>query len=258
MLALAVRDARLALFVAAFFMPWNGLDIDVGLRITVYQLGIAAIAIVMFVRLAQPGLRPAPMAAGPLFAAFALYAVLWSLLQIGVFPQLVIVTEGLRGPTVRAVIQIVLFIFAISPVVMIPMILLRRDDVLKLGRLFIAGAVVLSIIGWAQLAVWYATGSNPIPIGAFGNLLGGGFSEARSGAFALDALNIFRMNSLAGEPRDLGIAVIIAMVAVQSHALVALRPGGFRLFALWGFLFLTMVATFSTSAIGLWVLASLA
>jgi hypothetical protein len=258
MALLATLNPRTALLVSAFFLPWNGLDIDIGLRITVYQLSLAAIALVMLARLTQPGLRPPPMVAGRLFAAFALYAILWSLLQVGFIPQIRIITEGLRGPTVRAIIQIMLFAFAISPVFLVPLILKSRDDVLRMARLYIAGAVVLSIIGWGQLVVWYATGNNPLPIGAFGNMLGGGYSEARSGSFALDALNIYRMNSLAGEPRDLGIAVIIAMVAIQAHALTAPRPAMWRLLAVWGFLFFTMLATLSTSAIGLWIIASLA
>jgi hypothetical protein len=258
MLMLAIVNARVALLVSAFFMPWNGLDIDIGLRITVYQLALAAIVLVTLVRLTQPGLQPVRIAAWPLFAAFVLYAVLWSLLQLGIFPQLRITTEGLRGPNARAIIQILLFLFAVSPVVVTPLLLDRRDDVMKMGRLFIAGAVVLSVIGWGQLALWYAGGTNPLPIGAFGNALGGGYSEARSGSFALDALNIYRMNSLAGEPRDLGIAVIIAMLAVQGHALVAKRLAGGRLLAVWAFLFFTMLATLSTSAIGLWIIASAA
>ncbi len=141
---------------------------------------------------------------------------------------------------------------------LIPVLVTNQEDVLKMGRIFIAGAVVLSVIGWGQLLLWYATGQNPLPIGAFGNALGGSYAEARSGSFALDALNIYRMNSLAGEPRDLGIAVIIAMIALQSQALVARRPAAGRLLAVWAFLFVTMLATLSTSAIGLWIIASLA
>lgn len=258
MLALAIASPRAAMLTSAFFMPWNGLDIDIGLRITVYQLALAAIVVVTLVRLTQPGLNPARIAAWPLFAGFVLYAMIWSLLQIGVLPQLRITTEGLRGPTVRAVIQILLFLFAVSPVVVTPLVLRNRNDVMAMGRLFIAGAIVLSFIGWVQLALWYATGTNPLPIGAFGNALGGGYSEARSGSFALDALNIYRMNSLAGEPRDLGIAVIIAMLAVQAQALVATRPAGGRLLLVWAVLFFTMLATLSTSAIGLWIIATAA
>lgn len=256
MVVLAAINPRVALMASVFFMPWNGLDIDIGLRITVYQLSLAALVIVTIVRLTQPGLRPAAIAAWPMFAAFILYSVVWSLLQFGIFPQIRIDTEGLRGPTVRAVVQIVLFLFSVSPVILYPMLVRNRDEILALGRIYIAGVVVMAAIGWIQLVIWYATGSNPLPIGSFGNALGGGYAEARSGEYALDALNIYRMNSFAGEPRDLGIAAIIALVGLQSQALVAPRPNTVRLLLLWGFLFVTLLATVSTSAIGLWVIAS--
>jgi hypothetical protein len=253
---LAAANPRAALLVSVFFMPWNGLDIDIGLRITVYQLSLAGLVLVTLVRLTQPGLRPVAIAAWPLFAAFLLYAVIWSLLQLGIFPQLRITTEGLRGPNVRAVIQILLFLFSVSPVVLYPMLIRDSDDVLRIGRVYLAGVVVMSLIGWLQLVGWYATGNNPLPIGAFGNALGGGYAEARSGSYVLDALNIYRMNSFAGEPRDLGIAIVVALIAIQSVALVARRPATGKLLLLWVFLFLTLLSTVSTSGIGLWVIAS--
>jgi hypothetical protein len=254
--ALAVVNPRAAMLASVFFMPWNGLDIDVGLRITVYQLSLAGLLLVTLVRLTQPGLRPTAIAAWPLYAAFLLYAVLWSLLQLGIFPQLRITTEGLRGPNARAIIQILLFLFSASPVVLYPMLVREPGEVLRLGRVYVAGVVVMGVIGWLQLLVWYATGNNPLPIGSFGNALGGGYAEARSGSYVLDALNIYRMNSFAGEPRDLGIAIVVALIAIQSVALVAPRPATGRLLLLWGFLFLTLLATVSTSGIGLWVIAS--
>ncbi len=254
--ALAAANPRAALLTSVFFMPWNGLDIDIGLRITVYQLSLAGLVLVTLVRLTQPGLRPVAIAAWPLFAAFLLYAVIWSLLQLGIFPQLRITTEGLRGPNARAVIQILLFLFSVSPVVLYPMLIRDSDDVLRIGRIYIAGVVVMALIGWLQLVGWYATGNNPLPIGAFGNALGGGYAEARSGSYVLDALNIYRMNSFAGEPRDLGIAIVVALIAIQSVALVAPRPATGKLLLLWVFLFLTLLSTVSTSGIGLWVIAS--
>ena len=55
---LAAANPRAALLVSVFFMPWNGLDIDIGLRITVYQLSLAGLVLVTLMRLTQPGLRP--------------------------------------------------------------------------------------------------------------------------------------------------------------------------------------------------------
>lgn len=256
--AIAVANMRAALMLTVFLLPWSGLDVDVGLRVTAFQVSLGALLTVSLVRLTQPGLAPPRVAGGGLLTALVLYAIVWSLVQIGFLPQVEVITMGLRSPLVRACIQILLFVFGMTLVVLMPMLITRRDDVLMMGRLFLAGVLVLTLIGWVQIAGWYATGSNPLPIGALGHALGGIYAAERSGAFALDALNIYRMNSFAGEPRDLGIDIIIAMIIVQAWALATPRPNGIRLAIVWLFLFISMLATFSTSAIGLWVIASVA
>jgi hypothetical protein len=254
----AIINPRAALLVTIFLLPFSGVDVDVGLRVTAYQVSLAALAGVTFVRLTQPGLRPTRIAGGLLFSGFVLYTVIWSLLQIGFLPQVEVITVGLRGPVMRAFVQIFQFLFSLTPVILVPMIIKRREDIVHLALTFIASVVLLTAIGWVQIAGWYATGNNPIPIGMVGNALGGSYAAARSGAFALDALNIYRMNSFAGEPRDLGIWIITAMIFVQAWALTAQRPRGLLLAALWLFLFISMLLTFSTSAIGVWLIASAA
>ena len=141
--------------------------------------------------------------------------------------------------------------------VLTPLIIKSRDDVLRMGRLYVAAAVVLGIIGWMQLFIWYATGSNPIPIEAFNGALGGINSTENSGSFGFEALNIYRMNSLAGEPRELGAGISLALLLVQSFALTTPRLPAGRLALIWGFLFATLLATYSTSGIGLWLIASM-
>lgn len=257
MTVFAAIDLRAALLVSVFLLPWSGLDVDVGLRVTMYQVALAAVVIVSFLRLTQPGARPPPIAAGGLFAALLLYATIWSLLQLGFIPQVKVGDSALRGPTARAIIQIMLFVFAVSPVFLAPFIITRQDDILRMGRLYLASMTVLAVIGWLQLAVWYTTGSNPIPIEAFNAALGGSNSAAISGAFGFEALNIYRMNSLAGEPRELASGVTIALVMIQAQALATPRIAAGRLAFLWIFLFLTLLATFSTSGLALWLAASL-
>lgn len=254
---LAALDLRRALLFSVFLLPFTGLDVDVGLRITLYQVAMLAVVLVCLLRLAQPGFAPPPLAAGWLFAALVLWAVTWSLLQLGYIPQPKVGDSALRGPSARAVIQILLFIFAISPVVVTPMVLDRLDDIRRMARTYMLGVIVLMVIGWLQLAVWYGTGTNPIPIEAFNGWLGGRNAGELSGAFGFDALNIYRMNSFAGEPRELGSAITLGLLLVQCHALVARRPGGWPLFGLWLALFATLLATFSTSGLLLWGAASL-
>jgi hypothetical protein len=253
---LAAFDLRRALLFSVFLLPFTGLDVDVGLRITLYQVAMLGVVLVCLLRLTQPGFAPPPLAAGWLFAAFLVWAVIWSLLQLGYIPQPKVGDGVLRGPTARAIIQIMLFIFAISPVVVTPMAINRIDDFRRMAHSFMLGVIILMVIGWLQLAVWYATGTNPIPIEAFNGWLGGRNAGELSGAFGFDALNIYRMNSFAGEPRELGSAITLGLLLVQCHALVARHPGGWRLFGLWLALFLTLLATFSTSGLLLWGAAS--
>lgn len=254
---LAVVDLRRALLFSVFLLPFTGLDVDVGLRITLYQVAMLAVVLVCILRLTRPGFAPPPLAAGWLFGIFLLWAVIWSLLQLGYIPQPKVGDSVLRSPSARAVIQIMLFIFAISPVIITPMALDRIDDIGRMARSYMAGVITLVIIGWMQLAVWYATGSNPIPIEAFNGWLGGANAGDVSGTFGFEALNIYRMNSFAGEPRELGSAISLALLLLQSYALVAKRPGGWPLLLLWLLLFVTLLTTFSTSGLLLWGAASL-
>jgi hypothetical protein len=253
----ALRDVRVALLLSVFLLPFSGLDVDVGLRITMYQVALLPVVLISVARLTQPGFTPPAIAAGALFAAFLLWSMIWSLLQLGVIPQPQVGDSILRSPSVRAVIQIMLLVFALSPIFVSPMVIDRMDDVRRMGRLYIAGVVVLAIIGWAQLAIWYATGTNPIPVEAFNALLGGSNSAEVSGSFGFESLNIYRMNSFAGEPRELAIAACLAILMLQAHALTARNPGGWRLALIWLLLFVTLLATFSTSGLGLWLIASL-
>lgn len=257
MLSLAAFNLRAAMLATAFLLPFTGLDVDVGLRITLYQVATMAVLAICVIRLTQPGFQPPPLAASWLFGAFLLWSIIWSLLQLGVIPQPRVGDSIFRSPSVRAAIQIMLFVFAVSPVVVTPMAIDRLDDVRRMGRLYLTGVVVLVAIGYVQLLVWYGTGSNPIPIEAFNGWLGGRNAGDVSGVFGFEALRIYRMNSFAGEPRELGTAVALALLLLQCHALVVRNAGGWRMLLLWLWLFLALLATFSTSGLVLWGAASL-
>lgn len=256
MTVFAVINLRAALLLSVFILPWTGLDVDIGLRVLPYQVIMAPILLITIVRLTQPGFKPPPIAAGALLGIFLLYAIVWSLLQLGFVPQVKVGDSALRGPSIRAVIQIMLFIFAISPVVLTPIIITDRDDILRMGRLYVASTVVLGIIGWIQFVLWYTIGYNPIGIEAFNAALGGNNSNQLTSSFGFEALNIFRMNSFAGEPRELASGVSVALLMLQAFALTTPRLATGRIALLWAFLFMTLLATFSTSGLGLWLIAS--
>lgn len=258
MLMLAILHPRAALLTALFLASWTGADVDVGLRITAYQLVLAPLIIVMALRLAHPGMPARPLATGGLFIAFLVYAVGNSAFQIAGLPDLTIANSALRGPQARAVIQILLFVFALAPVLLVPMLFSGAQDVQRLGRVWLWSAGVLALIGWAQLAIWYGTGTNPLPIGRINQLLGGAAEYSREGRFSFEGLGIYRMNSLANEPRNLGQVMALAMVTVQAFALTVRQINGPRLALLWLFFMVTAVFTYSTSGVAVWLIGTAA
>jgi len=255
MVVLAIRAPRTALLAMVFFAPWSGLNADFGLQISAYQLTIIAVVLVTLARSLQPGWRPARPAAVRVLAGLVLFATLWSLLQLAFLPNAEIQQSGLRGPLVRAPIQIFVFALALSPALLIAWSMRTADDLKSLLKAYLWSAAVLAAIGWFQLIVWYATGSNPIPIGIVDSLVGGAARE-RTASFDFAALAINRMNSLAGEPRQLGGAMVFAMLLLQAVMLTARRVDWRRLGPFWAFFAVTAVPTYSTSAIALWVIGT--
>ncbi len=255
LVVLSIRAPRAALLVTVFLAPWNGLDVDIGLRISAYQVAVAALLLVIAARSLQPGWHPGRPAAGRLLAAFMLFAVLWSLTQVAFIPEAEIAKGVLRAPVVRALIQIALFIFSISPALLIAWLMRTETDLRAMLRTYLLSICVLAAIGWAQLLVWYGTGTNPLPIGIVNDWLGGS-ADTRAGSFDFAALAIYRMNSFAGEPRQLGVGLVLAMLMLQAIMLTARRVDWRRLAPLWGFFLMTAVPTYSTSAVAVWLIGT--
>lgn len=254
--ALAATRPRHALLLAVFLAPWNGVWVDFGLTISAYQLVLLPLCLITLARTMQPGWRSAPIAAGGLLLAFVLYVVVRSELQIGFLPDASVGGSALRGPAARGIIQIVLFLFVISPVWLMASMVRRADQLQAFWRTYIISAIVLALIGWVQLILWYGTGTNPLPVGIVSSLLGGSDAFLRQGSFDFASLAIYRMNSLAGEPRNLGVALVFAMLLIQAAALTLRRPPVLQLALAWLFLLVSTVATYSTSAALVWVIGS--
>lgn len=260
MLAAAVLAAtrpRAAVLTAIFLAPWNGLIVDLGVQVSAFQTVVLPLAGVTLVRSLQPGWQNVRIAASGWFLAFLVYGIGWSIVMMGFLPEAEVFGGALRNSTARSTIQIALYLFTVCPVALIAWLGLRGDDLAACGRIYVAAGVVLAVIGWLQIAIWYATGSNPIQISAISTLLGGAEQYNRQGAFDFAQIAIYRMNSLAGEPRQLGTALVLAMMIIQAHALTAVRPRTSRLLGLWLFLLASAAATYSTSAAALWLVGSL-
>ncbi len=255
MAVLAARTPRVALLATVFMAPWNGFDVDVGLRISGYQIVVAALLLVTAARSLQPGWHPARPAAGRLLAGFVVFAAVWSLTQVAFIPDAEIAAGALRAPVVRATIQVALLFFTVSPALLLAWSMRTKADIEAIFRTYLFSVAVLAVIGWLQLIVWYGTGSNPLPIGIVNDWLGGS-AETRVGSFDFAALAINRMNSFAGEPRQLGGALVFAMLLIQSVMLTARHVDWRRLAPLWAFFLVTAIPTYSTSAVAIWLIGT--
>lgn len=254
---LSLQRPRLILYTAVFLVPWQGLDVDVGLRITAYLIVFTPLAVVTLLRVLEKGTLAFPLTrAYGYFLLFAVYAVVWSLFQLPFLPHAEVAGGEFRSPVFRAVMQIPMFLVSISPVFLVPQLLRHPTQLISLARVYLLSSTVLAVLGWVQLFTWYSTGWNPMPIGLTDSLLGGMGEGVREGMFEYESL-IYRMNSLAGEPKNLGAALAVAMLFIQAWW----HNGGRRTkltLLLWLFLAASVIATFSTTAIYLWLIGSVA
>lgn len=257
MTIVAARKPRAALLTVVFLAPWGGLDVDIGLRVTAYEVALVPLCLVMLLRATQPGWSPPRLAAGALLVAMVVHGVVWSLLQTAYIPLIRAGDSPLRGPIMRAIIQIPFYLFNFSPVVLAAMLLRSAADVMQALRIYMAALVVLGLIGWLQVMLWYGAGYNPIPVGILNVALGGSEAYIREGQFSFGSLAIYRMNSFAGEPRNLATALVLGMLVLQALLLGVRRPD-WRLMGLWGFFFVTTLATFSTSGAMVWAAGTVA
>jgi O-antigen ligase len=255
MLWLAVVDPRRSLFAIVFLAPWGMVAVDLGLLVNAYQLAVLALLSVMLLRSLYGVWRPNRIAAVRFLAAFIVFAIFTSLIQIAFLPDVQLNVSSARGPTVRAVTQLLMFVFTISPVFLVAWGIKSGDDIVAIGRTYIVSVMVLAVIGWFQLAMWYGIGVNPLPIAIVNSLLGG-VAETTEGYVPFADFAIHRMNSLAGEPRTMGGEAALVMLIVQALAATQTTLARWKLVAIWLFMAATMLGTFSTSAMLLWILGS--
>jgi len=254
---LSLQRPRLILYAAVFLAPWQGLDVDVGLRITAHLAVFTPLAVVTLLRVLEKGALAFPLTrASGYFVLFAAYAVIWSLFQLPFLPHAEVAGGELRSPVLRAAMQIPMFLVSISPTFLVPQLLRQPSQLASAARVYLLSSVVLAALGWVQLFTWYSTGWNPMPIGLVDSLLGGIGEGTREASFEYESL-IYRMNSFAGEPKFLGAALVVALLFIQ----VWWDNGGRRTARtrlLWLFLAASGLATFSTTAIYLWIIGSMA
>lgn len=120
---LALVDRQWALYLVVFLAPWHGLDLDVGLRVTAYQIALIPLILVTVSHMAVRGWKKYSSPGYIFLATFVVYAISRSLLAVPFLPAADISGGFFRGPEVRAISQIVMFCFSLSPIFLLPDIL---------------------------------------------------------------------------------------------------------------------------------------
>ena len=216
--ATALKSQRTGLLAAVFLAPWMGLDADIGLRVTGYRIAIFALVLAIIVRMVVVKFRKAKMRSNnPMLTTFIVYAVFLSLFQLFSLPSVSLESGILRSGMLRPIGQIVMFLLTLAPVFIIPRIVRRPNVIIDCGRVYLWSMTILALLGWVQLLLWYGIGFNPFPIGYVSAHIGGNFqSGVREGIDWVGSVPIYRMNSLAGEPKGLAQGLAVGLLVLQS------------------------------------------
>ena len=243
---LAARNPKRALLWAVALLPWFGLDMDIGLRVTAFQLFILPIVIIYVIR----GL-PISLAVGQHVVPLALfigYALAVTFVMLPFLPEVEIAGGVLRTPIARSLVQILVLLFTVLPLLLGARLLRTQQSLVDVARIYLGSSLLLAAIGYLQMGIWYATGENPLPIAYFDTLVTGKADQYRSGAFPLEDITVFRMNSLGGEPKHLGQALVVAFLILTMGFNVRLKPIASMFAAKATFLLVAIFLTQSTSA----------
>jgi len=259
LLTTAIRSPRSGLFVAVFLAPWMGLDADLGLRVTGYRLAVVALVIALGIRMVEVKRAKRSIQNNNHFlTAFIAYAFFLSVFQMFLLPTVSLDSGLLRSGLLRPIAQIFMFALMIASIFIIPRIVQKHEDIIKCGKIYLWSVSVLAVLGWIQLLVWYGTGTDPFPIGVVGSLVSGSKQTLRSGIDHVGSIPVYRMCSFGGEPKGLAQGVAVGLLILQSGvtSISAVSISKRKVFLLWGFLMLSLLFTWSTSGMFLWIIGT--
>ena len=256
----AVVRPRWAFLASIFFAPWEGLDVDFGIRMSMYRVLAAGLLCAALVR--RPRARGTWMRLPGAWWMLLAFAFVWTLLQLPYLPAYDRFAGGeLRSGATRLLIQCVYFVLRFAPVFAASVLGLQSADLARAGRTYLQSCFILAVIGVAQFGIWMTTGFDITPVGRVNALLGGNSPHATveqlpSPVLAIAGLRLLRITSLAGEPKGLGQALVIGLLLIQVVQ-GSLAPKQRRtLTRLWLLFFVGVLLTWSSSAFFLWAFGS--
>jgi hypothetical protein len=193
------------LAVLAFLVPWYGLRTEVGVGILPAQIVAIALALkyVACGRLSVKGLPGVGYLLALIVAGSVAALITFATLSAGSSYS----GGAMRNGMLRFCVALISFLLSLFPVALAYGARSALDPVLVL-RAYVAGVLMLSVIGLAQFAVWHATAWDPLPIGLFLADPDG----VRSGMLQQGSFSFLRVSSLGGEPKSLGQSIVAALL----------------------------------------------
>jgi hypothetical protein len=254
---LAMHRPKSAVLLCIGALPWQGIEADVGLRLTAYQLVTCGFLVGLCLAKRSVSVHPR----GRRFCGLDLYLILavgLTLVGAGFAPPIEVLGGPLRAHGVRPLLQLVSFAITISPLFYVAILNCSPTDLQRCAKAYVLSCVVLSIVGCAQLAVWILSGNDPFPVGYVNSLLGGfGADGMRSGINQFRGTSLYRMSSFGGEPRYLGVSFVVALLILQIFAWTGRGLPRVAIIVSTCLLALSIAATQSTSALAVLVIVSL-
>lgn len=244
--AISLKNPMKGIMISVALLPWYGISIDLGLAVTGYLLFWIPSMLVVTIQCSRRAAQRHFIG-----SIFIVWATSWSLFQIIFLPQDVFVQGGiLRSPQFRAFFQIILFLLALSPIWVIPIVVSKAQHIYVLARTYIVSTVFLCLLGWLQIIIWNVAGVDILPVGIVNSLFGGLQSEYLGHPGA-----VFRMTSLGGEPQHLGASILVAILILQMKYLYSGLSR--QLKYVYVFLLLSMYQTYSSVALFLYLAITL-
>ena len=197
--------------IYAFFVPFFGIDGDIGVRYTISLLILFLANISFFVNLI---LRKNNLKYLLFFnisiLLFLLYTnfsnVLLSNFVLEFYPTL---NPGFLRNEGRYISQFLMYSLLFSIFYVTPFFVKEYSNFINVIKWFLKGIIVLAIIGIIQQIVFVITGHNIIELRPLGGLHGVHIHTTFG-------IPLMRINSLAGEPKSLGMYMVVGIVLIRT------------------------------------------
>lgn len=204
-------------YIAIFFLPFKSLYLWVGTNIDIWKiLSAASFLIYGPTFLLKDYNRIKSNRYFHLLLFYIFYVVLITIIFLFVIPakDKHTVVGGFFKNEGRYIYQIGLFIITINLILWPVYVIKKEEELFRIFRIMFYSVAVLSILGIIQEMSIMFIDYDPFPIHR-----PTGFDYEGGSLVIPGAETRHRMNSLAGEPKHLGIALIIGMVIILLHKL---------------------------------------